>query len=116
MPQPGAPCAVLPFGVHPVHPHPNHLADLIRCHRRQQRSRWRRLDPSQQALLTLAHLRNGDTYRRLAAGFAIGVSTVYRYLREAIDLLSAHAVPLHRVVYLASRLIYTILDGTLVPI
>ena len=24
-----------------------------------------------------------DTYRRLAAGFQVGVSTVYRYLREA---------------------------------
>lgn len=35
--------------------------------------------------MTLAHLRNGDTYRRLSAGFRIGTSTVYRYLREAID-------------------------------
>jgi len=94
----------------------NHLADLIRGHRQQQRSRWRRLDPGQQALLTLAHLRNGDTYRRLAAGFAIGTSTVYRYLREAIDLLAAHALPLHRAVYLAARLLFVILDGTLVPI
>ena len=41
--------------------------------------------------MTLAHLRNGDTYRRLAAGFRIGVSTVYLYLREAIDLLATHA-------------------------
>lgn len=94
----------------------NHLADLIREHRRQQRSRWRRLDPGQQALMALAHLRNGDTYRRLAAGFRVGISTVYRYLREAIDLLAAQAVPLQRAVYLASRLIYVILDGTLIPI
>lgn len=66
--------------------------------------------------MALAFLRNGDTYRRLAAGFRVGVSTVYRYLREAINLLAAHALPLHRVVYLASRLIYVILDGTLIPI
>jgi hypothetical protein len=46
----------------------------------------------------------------------IGISTVYRYLREAIDLLAAHAIPLQRAVYLASRLLYTILDGTLIPI
>ena len=43
----------------------NHLATLIRTHRRQRRSRWRRLDPGRQALLALAHLRNGDTLTRL---------------------------------------------------
>ncbi len=66
-----------------------HLADLIRSHRDQRRSRWRRLDPGRQALLALAHLRNGDTYTRLAAGFGIGVATAWRYVREAIDLLAA---------------------------
>ena len=39
----------------------------------------------------LAHLRNGDTYARLAAGFGIGIATVYRYIREALDLLAAQA-------------------------
>jgi hypothetical protein len=42
----------------------NHLADRIRNHRNQRRSRWRRLDAGRQALLALAHLRNGDTYTR----------------------------------------------------
>jgi DDE superfamily endonuclease/Helix-turn-helix of DDE superfamily endonuclease len=93
-----------------------HLADLIREHRQVRRSRWRRLDAGEQALMTLAHLRNGDTYARLAAGFGVGLSTVYRYLREAIDLLAAHAIPLQRAVYLAARLVYVILDGTLIPI
>jgi hypothetical protein len=37
------------------------LSDLIRHRRNQRRSRWRRLNPGQQALLVLAHLRNGDT-------------------------------------------------------
>jgi hypothetical protein len=36
----------------------NHLADLIRTHRHQHRSHWRRLNPGQQALLALAHLPN----------------------------------------------------------
>lgn len=36
----------------------------------------------------LAHLRNGDTYARLTAGFAIGTSAAARYVREAIDLLA----------------------------
>ncbi|OKJ39742.1 hypothetical protein AMK25_24385 [Micromonospora sp. TSRI0369] len=40
----------------------DHLAERIRGHRRQRRSRWRRLEPGRQALLALAHLRNGDTY------------------------------------------------------
>lgn len=88
----------------------NHLAALIRDHRRICRSRWRRVDPGQQALLALAHLRNGGIYRRLAEGFHIGLSTVYRYLREAIDLLATRAIPLHRAVYLAARLVYVILD------
>jgi hypothetical protein len=69
----------------------NHLADLIRTHRHQRRSRWRRLDPGRQALLALAHLRNGDTLTRLATGFDVGVATAWRYIREAITLLAATA-------------------------
>jgi hypothetical protein len=69
----------------------NHLAGLIRRHRDQRRSRWRRLDPGRQALLALAHLRNGDTYTRLAWGFEISVATAWRYVREAVDLLAASA-------------------------
>ncbi|GAA3273491.1 hypothetical protein GCM10020218_018280 [Dactylosporangium vinaceum] len=38
----------------------NDLAGLIREHRNEHRSRWRRLNPGRQALLALAHLRNGD--------------------------------------------------------
>jgi hypothetical protein len=56
----------------------NHLADLIRHQRRERRCRWRRLDPGRQALLVLAHLRNGDTYLRLAAGFGVATSTAWR--------------------------------------
>lgn len=64
----------------------NHLANRIRTHRKQRRSRWRRLEPGRQALLALAHLRNGDTYTRLVAGFEIGVATAWRYVQEAIAL------------------------------
>jgi hypothetical protein len=51
------------------------MAELLRAHRDQRRCRWRRLDPGRQALLVLAHLRNGDAYARLAAGFGIGTAT-----------------------------------------
>ncbi|MCR3725196.1 hypothetical protein FHS35_002044 [Streptomyces umbrinus] len=33
-------------------------------------------------LLDLVHLRCGDTYAQLAAGFGIGIATVFRYIRE----------------------------------
>ncbi len=67
------------------------LADALRQRRTQLRTRCRRLDAGQQALLVLAHLRKGETYTDLACGFAIGTSTVYRYLREALELLAAMA-------------------------
>ena len=94
----------------------NHLADLIRRHRDQRRSRWRRLDPGRQALLALAHLRNGDTLSRLACGFEIGVTTAWRYVREAIDLLAATADERGAAMNRIHRLAYAILDGTLIPI
>jgi hypothetical protein len=94
----------------------NHLAGLIRTHRNQRRSRWRRLEPGQQALLALAHLRNGDTYARLAVGFAIGTATAWRYVQEAIMLLSTAADDLETAMRRIRRLAYAILDGTLIPI
>lgn len=45
---------------------------------------------TRQTLLALAHLRCGDTYAQLAAGFGIGIATVYRYIREAVEALSPH--------------------------
>jgi hypothetical protein len=54
-------------------------------------ARWRRLPAQQQALMALAHLRNGDTLTRLAAGFEVSVATVWRYPRGALDLLAACA-------------------------
>jgi hypothetical protein len=94
----------------------SHLAGLIRISRDQRRSRWRRLDPGQQAPLALAHLRNGDTLTRLAAGFEIGVTTAWRYVREAVDLLAVNADDLTTAMTRIRLLAYAILDGTLIPI
>ncbi len=91
-----------------------HLADLIRAHRRTRRSRWRRLDPSHQALLVLAHLRNGDTHARLGAGFGVGATTAWRYIREAVDLLAGTAPDLAQAMNRVRRLAYAILDGTVI--
>jgi hypothetical protein len=75
-------------------------------------SRWRKLPAGRQALLILAHLRNGDTLLRLAAGFGIGVSTLWRYLREGIELLAACADTVGQVMARAVALAYAIPDGT----
>ena len=89
MPRPGAsPVLSYPSTISLSSRALNHLADRIRDHRSQQQSRWRRLDAGRQAPLALAHLRNGDTYTRLAAGFAVGVATAWRYVQEAIALLA----------------------------
>jgi hypothetical protein len=66
--------------------------------------------------MALAHLRNGDTLARLAAGFAVSVATVWRYLREAVDLLAGCAPTLATAMKRISQLAYAILDGTLIPI
>lgn len=67
-------------------------------------------------MLALAHLRNGDTYTRLAAGFEIGVTTARRYAQEAILLLSAATDDLDTAMRRIQLLAYAILDGTLIPI
>ena len=59
------------------------LAELLRARRAERRSRWRRLNPGRQALLVLACLRNGDTYTRLACGFAIGTRSGTAYCEHA---------------------------------
>ena len=64
----------------------------------------------------MAHLRCGDTYAQLAAGFGIGIATVYRYVREAIDVLAALAPTLNEAMVMARSKAYVILDGTLLPI
>ncbi len=54
------------------------LTGQLAVRRREIGTRWRRLPTAPQALLALAHLRCGDTYARHAAGFGIGIATVYR--------------------------------------
>lgn len=78
------------------------LPTKLRQYRRELGSRWRRLTPGRQALLTLAHLRNGHPYAQLAAGFGVGTTTAYRYVAEAVDLLAALAPTLKEAARTAS--------------
>ena len=66
----------------------NFAAGLIRRHLKTVGSRWRKLDPARQALLVLAYLRKGETFAELAAGFAVGTTTAWRYVQETVDLLA----------------------------
>jgi hypothetical protein len=93
-----------------------HVADLLRAHRRRIGSRWRIMTAGRQARLVLAHLRKGETYADLACGFRVSTSTVYRYLREAIDLLATMAPTLEQAIAVAGRKAFVILDGTLLRI
>jgi DDE superfamily endonuclease len=45
----------------------NFVARVIRRHLKSIGSRWRKLNPGQQALLVLAYLRKGETFAELAA-------------------------------------------------
>jgi hypothetical protein len=92
------------------------LADALRAHRRELRTRWRRLTAGRQALLVVAHLRKGETYADLATGFAVGRSTVYRYLTEGLTLLAAMAPTLEEAMAVAAGKAYVIIDGSLLRI
>ncbi len=54
------------------------IADALRHRRAVVGTRWRRLTAGQQALLVLAHMRKGETYTDLAAGYQVGTTTVFR--------------------------------------
>ena len=94
------------------------VSGLIRRHRTSIRSCWRKLNPGQQALLVLAHLRKGETFAELAAGFAVGTTTAWRYVQETVALLAARAPKLRQAVRAAQKAgyAYVVLDGTLIPV
>ena len=92
------------------------LTGQLAARRQEIGTRWRRLPAARQALLALAHLRCGDTYAQLAAGFGIGIATVYRYIREAVEVLAALAPSLDEAMRTIRAKAFVILDGTLLPI
>jgi DDE superfamily endonuclease/Helix-turn-helix of DDE superfamily endonuclease len=96
----------------------SYVAGVIRRHRRQIGSCWRKLNPGRQALLVLAHLRNGQTFAGLAAGFGVGTATAWRYARETITLLAGRAPRLRGALAAARKAghAFVVIDGTLIPI
>jgi hypothetical protein len=65
------------------------VSDLIRTHRKQLGSPWRKLNPGQQPLLTLVYLRKGEPFAEIGAGFGVSTTTCWRYVNETVDLLAA---------------------------
>jgi Helix-turn-helix of DDE superfamily endonuclease len=95
-----------------------YVAGIVRRHRQQIGSCWRKLAPGQQALLVLAYLRKGETFAELAAGFGIGTATAWRYVNETIGLLAARSPKLRTALAKATQAghAYVVIDGTLIPI
>src|SRR5260370_9397636 len=95
-----------------------YVAGVIRAHRKQIGSYWRKLNPGRQALLVLAYLRKGDTFAELAAGFGSGTATAWRYVTETVALLAACAPKPRRALTSARDAghAYLVIDGTLIPI
>jgi hypothetical protein len=95
-----------------------YLAGVIRRYRRQIGSCWRKCNPGQQALLVLAHLRKGETFADLAAGFGVGTATAWRYVRETVALLAARSPRLPAALAAAKKAghAFVVIDGTLIPV
>jgi len=96
----------------------SYVTGVIRRHRAAIGSCWRKLNPPGQALLVLAHLRNGETLAALAAGFGVGVATAWRYVTETVQLLAARAPKLGPALAAARKAghAFVIIDGTLIAI
>jgi hypothetical protein len=96
----------------------DYTAGIIRRHRRQIGSPWRKLSAGRQALLVLAYLRKGETFAELAAGFGVGTATAWRYVTETVALLAARAPKLRRALDQARQAGHAcvVIDGTLIPI
>lgn len=91
---------------------------VVRRHRKAIGSKGRALNPGAQALMVLVYLRKGETFAELGAGFGVSTTTAWRYVNEAVALLSARSPKLSGALRKAKRdgLLYLVLDGTLVPI
>ena len=51
------------------------VSGIVRRHRREIGSAWRKLTPADQALLVLVYLRKGEPFAEVAAGFSVSTST-----------------------------------------
>ncbi|WP_372451880.1 hypothetical protein [Catellatospora tritici] len=93
------------------------LAIALTRYRKRIGTRWRAHDVATQAVLTIAWLEGGHTYRELGAGNGVPKSTCRTLIQEGTKVLARRALPLTEVVYLAARAgwDYLIVDGVNIP-
>jgi len=93
------------------------VSGLIRQHRKDIGSRWRKATPGRQAVLVLAWLRHDQRLTDLAGANHISASTLRRWNLETIGLPAARAPRLDRVLTRLHATGQTLIlaDGTLIP-
>jgi hypothetical protein len=93
------------------------LAAALRRYQKRIGTRWRAHDVTVQAILTIAWLEGGHTYRELGAGNGVPKSTCRTLAQEGIKVLARRALPLTAVVNLARKAgwDYLIVDGVNIP-
>ncbi|WP_156757446.1 transposase family protein [Actinokineospora pegani] len=94
------------------------VSGLIRTHRRELGSVWRKLNPGEQALLVLVYLRKGEPFAEVGAGFGVSTTTCWRYVGETVELLAQRAPRLRAALRTAKQrgMAYVVIDGTLILI
>jgi hypothetical protein len=102
-PQPEASVAFLSFFAAVVAFDPGVSGRVLRRHRKQIGSKNRALTAGQQALMTLAYLKNAETFAQLGAGFKVGTTTAWRYVNKAVKLLSARSPKLAKALHTAKQ-------------
>ena len=96
------------------------VTQAIRTHRKQVRSRWRKLSNLQTAMIVLAALRHDQRPADLAAGYHVSHHSVRRWVKDTVTTLAGMAPRLDRVLTRAARTRNThpvlLLDGTCIPV
>ena len=94
------------------------VTQAIRTHRKQVRSRWRKLSNLQTAMIVLAALRHDQRPADLATAYGVSSQSVLRWVQQSITILARQAPRLDRVLARAART-HTdeplLLDGTCIP-
>ena len=93
------------------------LAAALTRYQKRIGTRWRAHDTTLQAILTIAWLEGGHTYRKLGEGNGVPKSTCRTLIQEGIKVLARRALPLTEIVCLATKAgwDYLIVDGVNIP-
>jgi hypothetical protein len=93
------------------------LADALTRYRKRIGTRWRRHGVTSQAILTVAWLEGGHTYRSLGEGNGVPKSTCRTLVAEGVKVLARRALPLTEIIQLARKAgwEYLIVDGVNIP-